>query len=256
MTGMLRRSRRPVIVGSVVIGLGAASTAWAMIPDQNGVIQGCYTKVGALVRVIDTDKGARCSKKLEKPIAWNQKGQPGPAGPKGDTGPAGPQGPKGDPGAAGPQGEMGPPGPQGPRGERGPSDAYSAWNGLNGQRITSQVPSSVYGVKYIDVVLPPGYYVVSGAMRASGSAVATSIDCTVYHRDSAAGGLIAGAGDAIDPGSLVHLPFWGFIDSRNQPARVRAECRVGSAAMAANGPFVDVGFTATRVENLSVLQPL
>jgi Collagen triple helix repeat (20 copies) len=275
MTGMLKRSRRPVIVGTVVIGLGAASTAWAMIPDQNGVIQGCYSKVGGIVRVIDADKGAKCSRKLEKPIAWNQKGPAGPAGPKGDTGPEGPQGlkgdagpqgeagPQGDTGADGPQGEVGPPGPQGPRGERGPSDAYYAWNGLNGQRITSQVPSSVYGVKYIDVVLPPGYYVVSGAMRASGSAVATSIDCTVYHRDSAAGGLIAGAGTAIaaqtasvDPDSLVHLPLWGFIDSRNQPARVRAECRVGSAAMAANGPFVDVGFTATRVENLTVLQAL
>ena len=50
-------------------------------------------------------------------------GETGPQGPKGDTGDPGPQGPKGDTGATGPQGEKGDTGetgPQGPRGPRGP----------------------------------------------------------------------------------------------------------------------------------------
>jgi hypothetical protein len=171
MTGVLKQGGRRLIIGTVVIGLGAASTTWAMIPDEDGVIHGCYMKVRGVVRVIDTDKGERCSKKRERSIAWNQKGErgvPGAAGPKGDTGPAGP---KGEVGPAGPKGDTGTEGPQGPKGDQGPSDTYYAWNGLNGQRITSQSPSSPYGVKYIDVLLPPGNYVVSGAIRASGSAV-------------------------------------------------------------------------------------
>jgi hypothetical protein len=149
-----------------------------MIPDQDGVIHGCYTKARGVVRVIDTDKGEKCSKKREKAIAWNQKGErgvPGPVGPKGEAGPAGPKG------------ETGAQGPQGPKGDRGPSDAYYAWNGLNGQRITSQPASSPYGVKYIDVALPLDNYVVSGAMRASGSAVVTNVTCVLYHGKSPAG---------------------------------------------------------------------
>ena len=48
---------------------------------------------------------------------------PGPAGPKGDTGPAGPAGPRGDTGSKGdpgPQGLQGAAGPRGPQGETGP----------------------------------------------------------------------------------------------------------------------------------------
>jgi hypothetical protein len=60
-----------------------------------------------------------------------ERGDPGPAGPageRGEAGPAGPQGERGEPGAIGPQGERGAdglagrdgaPGPQGERGERG-----------------------------------------------------------------------------------------------------------------------------------------
>ena len=54
-----------------------------------------------------------------------ERGEQGPAGPqgekgeKGDTGPAGPQGVRGDEGPQGPQGEKGDPGPQGQQGEKG-----------------------------------------------------------------------------------------------------------------------------------------
>ncbi len=44
------------------------------------------------------------------------KGEPGPQGPKGDTGAIGPQGPKGDTGATGPQGPKGDTGATGPQG--------------------------------------------------------------------------------------------------------------------------------------------
>jgi hypothetical protein len=260
-----------------------------MVPDHNGVIHGCYTKVGGVVRVIDTDKDQKCSTTLEKPLAWNQKGEqgvPGPAGPKGEVGPAGPTGevgpagpqgevgpvgPKGEAGPAGPEreagpagpkGDSGPEGPRGPKGDRGPSDAFFAWSNLNGQRVTSQPPSSPYGVKYIDVLLPPGNYVVSGAMKASGSAVETNVTCFLYHRDSPAGGSISVASGLIaaqtlsrDPDSLLQLPLWVFINSPNQPAHVRAECTTHDETVA-NGPFIDVGFTATRVENFTLLPAL
>ena len=49
----------------------AGGVAYATIPGDGGVIQGCYTKVGGIVRVIDTGKGQRCLD-IEVPISWNQ----------------------------------------------------------------------------------------------------------------------------------------------------------------------------------------
>lgn len=68
--------------GAVAATALAGGVAWATIPGDGGVIQGCYTKVGGILRVVDADKGQHCLG-IEAPIAWNQKG------------------PKGDPGAAG-----------------------------------------------------------------------------------------------------------------------------------------------------------
>ena len=53
-------------------------------------------------------------------------GEPGPQGPKGDTGDIGPQGPKGDTGDTGPQGPKGDTGEQGPQGEPGADAELSA----------------------------------------------------------------------------------------------------------------------------------
>jgi hypothetical protein len=66
----------------LVVALGAG-VAIAAIPDSNGVISGCYTKVGGNLRVIDTEKGQTCLKQ-ELPISWNQAGPQGPPGPSGD----------------------------------------------------------------------------------------------------------------------------------------------------------------------------
>jgi hypothetical protein len=68
--------------GAVAASALAGGVAWATVPGDGGVIQGCYTKVGGILRVVDADKGQHCLD-IEAPIAWNQKG------------------PKGDPGAAG-----------------------------------------------------------------------------------------------------------------------------------------------------------
>jgi hypothetical protein len=123
----MRRSQLvAAVVGALAATALAGGIAWAAIPGDGGVISGCYTKIGGLVRVIDTAKAQTCNGTLENPISWNQQGPKGdigatgpvgPAGPKGDTGP---QGPKGDTGAAGPQGPTGVTGPQGPTGVTGP----------------------------------------------------------------------------------------------------------------------------------------
>jgi hypothetical protein len=49
------------------------------------VIQGCYTKIGGILRVIDTAKAERCLG-IEVPISWNQKGLKGDPGASGAPG--------------------------------------------------------------------------------------------------------------------------------------------------------------------------
>src|ERR1700754_1690484 len=109
---MGRLPGRTLFVATVAALAAGAGAAVASIPSSDA-IDGCYTKIGGVLRVIDTDKGERCIKALEVPITWNQKGpagvpgRDGVAGPKGDTGPRGPQG---EPGERGPQGADGAPG--------------------------------------------------------------------------------------------------------------------------------------------------
>ena len=123
-----RGRRRAVLLGAaVVVGVPLAGVAYAAVPDEDGVIHGCYAADGAL-RVLDTassDRRKRECTSRETAIFWNQEGPQGSAGPagtqgapgeKGDPGPAGPSGEKGD---TGPQGDVGPAGPQGPKGDTG-----------------------------------------------------------------------------------------------------------------------------------------
>lgn len=71
--------------------LTAAGTAYAAIPDANGVVHGCYNVLTGSARIID---GNSCGL-LEKAVTWQQTGPRGPAGAPGPQGPQGPQGPAG-----------------------------------------------------------------------------------------------------------------------------------------------------------------
>ena len=103
----------------VIIAIAAATTAFAAIPDGNGVIHGCYNIQSGALRVINSDPNGfslSCAPK-EAGLQWNQQGPQGLQGAKGDPGPQGlkgnpgPQGLKGDTGAQGPKGDAGPAGP-------------------------------------------------------------------------------------------------------------------------------------------------
>ena len=108
---------RGVLAATIAaLAAGGVGVAVAAIPG-GGQIDGCYSKVAGVLRVIDRAKGETCNAKLETPIGWNQTG---PAGAPGAAGPAGPAGAKGEQGPAGPQGERGTPGPQGDTGPQGP----------------------------------------------------------------------------------------------------------------------------------------
>lgn len=68
---------------AVVVGLATGA-----IPGSGGVIDGCYLKAGGVLRVIDADRGQKCTR-LETPLTWSQQGAQGPQGPQGLQGPQG-----------------------------------------------------------------------------------------------------------------------------------------------------------------------
>jgi hypothetical protein len=122
--------RKQVVFGAFVGGAVtlSAAVAFAQVPSQDGVIYGCYDGKTRLLRVVDS--GVPCGKN-EFALSWNQRGEPGVAGPQGapgaqgpagapgSAGPAGPAGPQGAVGPAGPQGDVGPAGPKGEKGDKG-----------------------------------------------------------------------------------------------------------------------------------------
>jgi hypothetical protein len=88
---------RPRAVLAVTLLAGAAVAAGgiavASIPDQSGVIHGCYNKTDGTLRVIDT--ASHHCRSTEIAIQWNRTGPPGAPGAAGRTGSAGPAGPPG-----------------------------------------------------------------------------------------------------------------------------------------------------------------
>ena len=94
-----------------------------------GVITACYNRTNGELRVETTTVPCR---NHEERISWDQVGQQGPPGEKGDTGPAGaqgiqgPAGPQGETGSTGPSGATGPTGPQGATGDAGPQGTPGA----------------------------------------------------------------------------------------------------------------------------------
>src|SRR5206468_1655083 len=75
--------RRPAAAVLAAISLlTIAALAYASIPDSSGVIHGCRGSRSGVLRVIDSDAGARCLAG-EVALDWNQQGEPGPPGPPG-----------------------------------------------------------------------------------------------------------------------------------------------------------------------------
>lgn len=89
----MRRKRTVILLGLIAAAVAAGAT-YAAIPDSAGVIHGCYTTKGGILRVIDPSAGAKCTS-LETALSWNQQG------PKGATGASGPPGPPGPAGTVG-----------------------------------------------------------------------------------------------------------------------------------------------------------
>jgi hypothetical protein len=77
--------RKTILSAAALAAVAVAGTAYATIPDGNGVIHGCVSKSAGALRVIDDATGT-CSSK-ETSLNWNAKGI---QGEKGDTGPVGP----------------------------------------------------------------------------------------------------------------------------------------------------------------------
>src|SRR5262249_58938858 len=101
MLRAIKLHRFSLVLGIVVGAAAAGAIAFAAIPNQSGVIRGCYGKNHGQLRL--SDEGCMPS---EKKIVWNQQGRQGAVGPQGAGGPqgaAGPQGPAGPQGAVGPQ---------------------------------------------------------------------------------------------------------------------------------------------------------
>jgi hypothetical protein len=126
-------TKRVALVGvaAAIVGAGAA---YATIPDSAGVIHGCYTTKGGLLRVVDPAARQKCTS-FETALDWNQrgpKGDTGPQGPSGSTGQTGPQGAKGDTGPKGDPGTQGPKGDPGPQGPPGPAGAIATLDDLDG----------------------------------------------------------------------------------------------------------------------------
>ena len=63
--------RRASVLAVVALAGTAGGVAYATIPGSSGTINGCYEKRTGILRVIDSDAGAKCTS-YETPISWNQ----------------------------------------------------------------------------------------------------------------------------------------------------------------------------------------
>lgn len=106
--------KKKLVAGIVaILAVAASATAFAAIPDENGVIHGCYSTKNGALRVVNysvSGPSISCAPG-EAGVTWSQQGPQGPQGlpgAQGAQGLPGPQGVKGDTGATGPKGDPGP----------------------------------------------------------------------------------------------------------------------------------------------------
>src|SRR4051812_46865012 len=144
------RFRRPApgtVLGGLALVVAVTGVGIAAIPAGNGVISACYAKKGGAVRVIDTAKKQKCTRK-EKALSFNQKGLPGP---KGDTGAQGGPGVAGTNGSKGIDGSPGQPGSSGPGlifGTLTVTQGTTTYTSIGGANTTTQPDSFT--------LIPPG----------------------------------------------------------------------------------------------------
>jgi hypothetical protein len=124
----------------------AGGAAYATIPDDGGVIHGCYHGQTGVLRVIDNAAG-NCLP-TESAISWSQTGPQGPAGPQGPEGQTGPQG------TTGPAGPEGPEGPQGLQGPIGPAGPPGAVGEIAPGAAVKEMPSNIGSTRVVATAFP------------------------------------------------------------------------------------------------------
>ena len=150
MAERLGRGRRAT-AAALMAAITVAGIASATIPN-GGVINGCYTRSGGSLRVIDASV-TKCGKS-ETSLSWNVEGP------------------------AGPQGEQGPIGPTGPAGANGVSSGFWALleNGLEVDTATTQ------GVVVLSKIAPAGSYVLTARVLIVGRGLGSAL-CWIPGRD-------------------------------------------------------------------------
>ena len=159
------------VVAALTIAV-VAGTAYATIPDGQGVIHGCFKKSG-LLRVIDTATAEQCSSD-ETALDWNRTGPRGLDGAPGPQGAQGPQGVKGDPGDKGDKGDTGLQGPKGDQGDKGDTgdagpQGPAGASGVSGRQVVWSSANVLPGYAVTDfAVCPEGKVPVGGGVHTYG----------------------------------------------------------------------------------------
>jgi Collagen triple helix repeat (20 copies) len=147
------RARGVWLVTGLLAALAlAGGAAYATIPDDGGVIHGCYARQTGVLRVIDSD-ASRCLAS-ETAITWSQRGPQGLTGLQGDRGAQGPAGPQGPSGPQGPQGETGPQGATGPEGPAGPAGPPGAVGEIAPGAAVKEAPPSNASTRVVATAYP------------------------------------------------------------------------------------------------------
>ena len=161
---------RPALVIGLALALVGGSAMTFAAAASTGVIYACVNNSSGTIHVVSS--ADTCSTN-EVALAWNQQGPKGDAGPQGLKGDTGPQGPKGE---AGPQGLKGDTGPQGPTGPTGNGGAAF----YREKRVPMSIPNSYTEMHRID--LPEGKYFVTSTVLINNLQPSGRIPviCTLY----------------------------------------------------------------------------
>jgi hypothetical protein len=148
-------------------------------------------------------------------------------------------------GKKGPRGTQGPQGPQGPRGPSGPSEAFHV--------TASTGPADIAGspayTRVLQLVLPPGSYVLSARVVATNTSTTTGtyVRCALFSdRDG------VGADNYpvfVPPGGMQAIPLQGVRVVTGSSSTQYLECRKNANVTVSLGE--DPQFTALKVGALS-----